>query len=369
MRKFFLKHKNAANFFMLVIFTLFFIISLNAAPNFGKFASRIALLSTKIKLSKEEDIISCFKNFHSDFNNAGGEIENSNKKNGSKSVAKQKNENKEQKKASEEKKGEIIRKQYKPLNNTKTINLQGTAFVQNMTSLPNSVVLKANLEKPAFKIEKTNEPQVLIYHTHTTECYEKTEKKTFDASEPTRSRDAKFNVVGVGEEIVRQLELKGIKAVHVKTIYDDPAYSGAYDRTNAMIVKTLKKHPKIKVLLDVHRDSITNDKKQRIAPVVEINNKKTAQIMIISGCDNGINHYKNYKKNLSFACALEKQLEKDYKNITRPVSFKYKHYNQSLSPGALLVEVGSQANSKDEAHNAGVCFGKALSKLLLSLKT
>ena len=136
-----------------------------------------------------------------------------------------------------------------------------------------------------------------------------------------------------------------------------------------MIVDQLKKHPKIKVLLDIHRDSIVNDKKQRVAPVAEINGKKTAQIMIISGCDNGTNHYRSYNKNLAFACALQKQLEKDYKNITRPLSFKYKHYNQSLSPGALLVEVGSQANSTEEAHNAGICFGNSLSNLLLKTQT
>ena len=366
MRKFFLNKKKIL-FGLFIFLFVISIILINTIPAIGNNLSRLAIFSTKIKLNKNVDIVNCFKMINCNFSET--DYENSKEEEKSIVVNKKKEETNKKNIEAVEGKCEILRKQYKPLNNPKTINIQGNAFVKNMTSLPNSVVLQANSEKPYFKLQKTNEPQVLIYHTHTTECYEKEEKDKFNPQTPTRSKDFRLNVVGVGEEIVKQLQVKGIKAVHVKTIYDDPAYSGAYDRTNAMIVEQLKKHPKIKVVLDIHRDSIVNDKKQRVAPVVEINGKKTAQIMIISGCDNGTNHYKSYKKNLAFACALQKQLEKDYKNITRPVSFKYKHYNQSLSPGALLIEIGSQANSKEEAHNAGMFFGSSLSNLLLKTQT
>lgn len=337
-----------ATFFGVLVFLLI--------PPIGKAANRLAIFSTKINFSKNAGFGYCFKNFVSDEQTETP-------------IQKEENLNLETSEQKEDSiNGPIIRRRYEALKSKKFVNLEGTAFVRNMTNLPNNVILKANSRKPAFNLEKTNEPQVLIYHTHTTECYEDSEKDQYDRNIPTRSKDTNLNVVGVGEEIVRQLEMRGIKTIHDTKIYDDPAYSGAYDRTNLMINNVLKKHKHIKVILDIHRDSIVTPKKERVAPVTMINGQKVAQLMIISGCDNGSNHYKNYEKNLSFACALEKQIEQDFPTLTRPVSFKYKHYNQSLSPGALLVEIGSQANSTQEARLCGLYFGTSLSNLLLKLQ-
>lgn len=348
--------------FFISIF-LIFALFLNSVPSFAKILNKLAITSSKINLTKNPNIVRCFKEFN------GSEIEVTDY-----FSKEQKEENEklkqEEKKQEETEHGEgvILRKQYEPLNTSNFIKIDKTAYVKNSTKLSNSVVIKANSQRPAFNLETTNEPQVLIYHTHTTECYEKEERDYYNKNTPTRSKDTNINVVGVGQEIVKQLELRGIKTIHDTKIYDDPAYNGAYDRTNAMIVKNLKQHPKIKVVLDIHRDSIVNQQKERVAPVTKIDGENVAQIMIISGCDNGTNHYKNYAKNLSFACFLQKQLEAEHPKITRPVAFKYKHYNQSLSPGALLIEVGSQANSKREAQLAGIYLGASLANALTQLK-
>ena len=359
MRKKALSLKKKYFIFYVSIF-LIFVLFLSFVPSFAKILNRLAITSVKINLTKNPNIVRCFKEFN------GSEVEFSDYF----SKEEEKNDEVDEKKQEKKEQGEgvILRKQYEPLNTPKFINIGKTAYVKNLTNLPNDVVIKANEQKPAFFLETTNEPQVLIYHTHTTECYEKEETDRYNKSVPTRSKDTNINVVGVGQEIVKQLELRGIKTIHDTKIYDDPAYSGAYDRTNAMIVKNLKKYPKIKVVLDIHRDCIISPQEERIAPVTKINGENVAQIMIISGCDNGTNHYKNYAKNLSFACFLEKQLEADYPKITRPVSFKYKHYNQSLSPGALLIEVGSQANSKREAQLAGIYLGTSLANAITQLK-
>ncbi len=357
MQKLWLKFKKSGLFLaFVVVLSVAFLI--NLLPGLVSLASRTALISTKVNLTKSVDIISCFKKENNNFNKTDLKIgKNSDKNN-------QTDNNQDDSSV----KGEIIRKQYEVLPSKKFIHIGNNAFVSNSTRLPNEVILKANNTKPSFKMEFTKEPQVLIYHTHTTECYETEEKYEYDKNLPTRSRDTKINVVGVGDEIVKQLENRGIKTIHDTKIYDDPAYSGAYDRTNAMIVSYLKKYPKIRVVLDIHRDSITDNNKKRIAPITTIKGKKVAQIMIISGCDNGSNHYKNYEKNLSFACALQKQIASDFPKMARPVSFKYKHYNQSLSPGALLVEIGSQANSVAEAREAGANFGSSLASLLIKMQ-
>lgn len=322
-------------------------------PSLARALNKVAVFSTKINFLKNVGFKDCFKQTEHDQRNFNA-LPHSKET----PVV----ENKE---PQEEEKGPIVRRQFEPLKSNKFVNIGGTAFVRNMTSLSNNVIINANKRKPPFNITTTTKPQVLIYHTHTTECYEAVEKDSYEKKVPTRSKDSNLNVVGVGNEIVKQLEVRGIKTIHDTKIYDDPAYSGAYDRTNTMIQKTLRENPDIKVVLDIHRDSMTNKEKQRIAPVTTVNGKKVAQLMIISGCDNGTGNYKTYEKNLTFACGLENQIEKDFPKLTRPVSFKYKHYNQSLSPGALLVEVGSQANSVEEAKLCGTYFGTSLANYLI----
>ena len=156
--------------------------------------------------------------------------------------------------------------------------------------------------------------------------------------------------------------------MHNKTVCDKPSNSGAYDRSNQLIRDTLEKNPTIKVVLDVHRDCNQNDKKQRFAPVATIDGRKAAQIKIISGCDNHAGHYPNFRQNLAFACFLQRNLGQDYPKLMRPLEFKNCHYNQSLTPGTLLVSVGSNSNSVDEARYAGWLFGNALAKALSSLE-
>ncbi|MDE5852638.1 MAG: stage II sporulation protein P [Oscillospiraceae bacterium] len=264
--------------------------------------------------------------------------------------------------------GPIIRKHYQAGFGEQYINIGGLAYVRNMTNLPNQVVIDANNSPPAFNLDKSKDPQVLIMHTHTTESYELTEKDYYDNNFPTRSKDTSVSVVRVGEEITKGLQQAGINAIHNTTIHDDPAYNGAYNRSSQTIQEILKEYPSIKVVLDIHRDAISTDAGERYAPIADINGKNASQIMIISGCDDGTMNFPNYSQNLSFACLLQKQTEADYPGLTRPISFKYKHYNQSLTPGSLLIEFGGHANSVDEAIYAGWLFGKSLARALQTIQ-
>ena len=264
--------------------------------------------------------------------------------------------------------GPIIRKHYQAAQTEQYVNIGGSAYVRNMTNLPNQVILDANASSPAFTLTKGQEPQVLIYHTHTTESYELKEKDYYSANFPIRSKNANMSVVGVGNEITKCLEQAGIGVIHDTTIHDDPAYKGAYDRSKQTMQSVMQKYPSIKVALDVHRDAIADDKGQRFAPIANINGRNASQIMIISGCDNGRMNYPNYTQNLAFACLLQRQLEADNPSLTRPASFKYKYYNQSLTPGTLLVEFGGHANSANEAMYAGWLFGKSLVNALSKIR-
>jgi stage II sporulation protein P len=117
-------------------------------------------------------------------------------------------------------------------------------------------------------------------------------------------------------------------------------------------------------VLDVHRDAIEREDGTRVKAVTTVNGKKAAQIMIISGCDDGSMNMPDWRENLRFCAALQNTLETDYPTLVRPVLFYYRKYIQDLTHGSLLVEFGTHANSLSEAVYSAQLFAKSLSKVL-----
>ncbi|MBD5141514.1 MAG: stage II sporulation protein P [Ruminococcus sp.] len=244
------------------------------------------------------------------------------------------------------------------------IDLDIAGQVRNVTSLPNSTLLEESRLAPDFEIEKNGEPQVLIMHTHATESYEPYERDFYDSSFNSRTTDPNMNMAAVGDAIAEQLEAAGIAVLHDTTMHDYPSYNDSYDRSRETVQKILEENPSIKIVLDIHRDAIERESGERIAPVAEINGKNAAQVMIISGCDDGTMGMPNYLKNFRFASLLQQQLESDYQGLTRPILFDYRKYNQDLTTGSILIEVGGHANSVDQAVYSGELIGKSLAKAL-----
>ncbi len=262
--------------------------------------------------------------------------------------------------------GPIKRITYKATESTAYVDIGDNAYIKNSTKLTPEQIQKAAASKYEFKIQKkSKEPQVLVMHTHTTESYEDTERDFYDKSYNSRTTDNNKNMVSVGNKIAQELEKAGIAVIHDTTLHDYPSYSGSYDRSRVTVQNILKKYPSIKVVLDVHRDAIEQSDGTRVAPVTTINGKSCAQVMIINGCDDGDMNYPDYLKNLSFSSALLRQMEKDYPSLARPMLFTYKLYNQNLTTGSILLEMGGHANSLEEAQYAGELVGKSLAKLLV----
>ena len=90
--------------------------------------------------------------------------------------------------------------------------------------------------------------------------------------------------------------------------------------------------------------------------------------MIISGCDDGTMDMPNYMKNFRFASLLQSQIENDNPGLTRPILFDYRHYNQDITTGSLLIEVGSHGNTLDQSYYSGELLGKSIAKALKGLK-
>ena len=192
-------------------------------------------------------------------------------------------------------------------------------------------------------------PKVLIVHSHGTESYTKTED--YEESSAYRTRDTGHNVVSIGARLKKMLEKGGISVIHDKTMHDAPSYSNAYPNSRESIETYLKKYPSIELVLDIHRDSVESGGKQMKFAIQE-DGQSVAQLMLVVGTDAaGLVHPK-WPENMSLAVKLHAQLEKNTPGICRSISFRSQRFNQDLSPGALIVEVGSAGNTRAEAIRA-----------------
>lgn len=241
----------------------------------------------------------------------------------------------------------------------------GNSFVKNVTDYGNQTVLDAEAADPAFTLDADGKVEVLIMHTHTTECYMPYTGDTYDTTWPTRTTDNEKNMAAVGSVIAARLQQAGIGVIHDTTQHDYPSYNGSYERSAETVQSYLDQYPDIKVVLDIHRDAIISGDTVT-APVVETDEGTAAQVMIISGCDDGTMDYPEWQKNLAFAIDLQQQMEDDHPGFTRPILFDYRKYNQNLTTGSLLIEVGGHGNTLAQALLAGDWIGSSLASLLTS---
>ena len=212
-------------------------------------------------------------------------------------------------------------------------------------------------------IDKTK-PAVLLYHTHTTEGYETLDRNWYAADVSSRTEDARRSVVRVGSAIAEELTRAGFAVLHDTTIHDRK-YNGAYDRSRQTVQSYLERYPGLCVTLDVHRDAIEQDNGVKIKPVCTIAGKKAAQIMLITGAEGGrVERFPDWRQNLAFALRVQDACETASPGLMRPIFFCHRKYNMDMTPCSLLVEVGSEANTLEEAVYAGRLFGRALASML-----
>lgn len=220
-----------------------------------------------------------------------------------------------------------------------------------------------------FEYEETTAPQVLIVHTHSTEAYMDSDLGYYYESFSPGNVDDSKNIVRVGDAITESIEEEGIAVIHCKKHHDEPSYLGAYDSSAESINEYLAEYPSIKIVLDIHRDSITTDENEKIKPTFTCGGKKAAQIMIMCGNDNnGYYDFPDWEQNMSLAVKLQSVAETDYPGMTRPLYFGDFMYNMNLAPGSLLIEMGTDANTLDEAVYSGEMLGKVIAKVLKAAK-
>lgn len=262
--------------------------------------------------------------------------------------------------------GEIVDRHFGAQSGNLFLNLEGGGQVRNTTFWSNTELLAESKIMPQLDLKTDGTPMVLIYHTHTTESYVSEKTGNYDGSFNFRTTEPEQNMVMVGDAVAEQLAAAGIGVVHARELHDFPVWTGAYSNSAATVKEILAEYPSICIALDIHRDAIS-DGTTVVAPVAEIDGKQSAQIMIISGCDDGTMGMPDYRENFHFACRLQETAETMFPGFTRPILFDYRKYNQDLTTGSLLIEVGSQGNTLEEARCAGELTGKALAETIKML--
>ncbi len=255
--------------------------------------------------------------------------------------------------------GRVVRKTYTYDESSNCVKLPYGGFMRNDTDEDMSYLLEQAGKLPDITSTSPQEPLVLIMHTHTTECYMKEASDSYSSETPQRSTDLSETVVAAGEIIAEMLAEYGISSVHDQTVHDYPAYTGAYDRSQETVIDYLERYPSIQIVIDVHRDAIEAEG-IRYAPVAEINGRSAAQVMIIVGNHN----VPRFRYNLRLASLLQGKMESLYPGLTRPLLVADRNYNQDLTKGSILVEMGASANSFDEAMYAAELVGISLAQLL-----
>lgn len=257
--------------------------------------------------------------------------------------------------------GKIIEKFITPYTANTSYN---NVYLKNSTEL--TVNIKELLAAPlSFKIEKNSEPQVLIMHTHTTESFMLEEREYYTDTDSARRNDSNCNNVRLGNIVCEKLNAAGIAALHDTTVHDYPEYNGSYNRAAKTIKSYLAKYPSIKIVLDLHRDAITSGESDKVKPVTEINGKKAAQIMLVLGSQSGsVTDFPNWKENLKLGVRLQQTLEVKYPTLARSLYFCARRYNENLTNGSMIIEIGTDANTIDEVSYSAELLGESLCELL-----
>lgn len=226
----------------------------------------------------------------------------------------------------------------------------------------------ASLASAAVNINLSDGPQVLIVHTHGSEAYTPDSTDTYVPSDPYRTTDCNYNMVRVGEEMAQVFRAGGLEVIHDTTLYDYPSYNEAYDRSLAAVERWLKQYPSIQIVLDVHRDALAAEDGTIYKAVSREDGMQAAQVMLVVGTDGGGKFHPLWEENLAFAIRLQQQMLDDYDTLARPMVLRSSRFNQHLSVGSVLVEVGTHGNSLEEALLGARLFAQSAAKVLVELR-
>lgn len=247
------------------------------------------------------------------------------------------------------------------LKKKKTVDflLENFYIVDSTTCVDKSVFHVEEFLNRDFSIKKSKKPQILIYHTHAgTEYF----------ADGTSKEDS---IVAVGSYLTQILEKDyGYQVIHDERKFD--YINGKADRNKAYsqaltgITKVLEENPSIQVIIDLHRDGVNNNSRR----VTEIDGKSMAQFMVFNGLSRNKNgnisylYNPNLEANLAFGLQIKLKAMELYPDLTIKNYLKGYRYNMHLRERFLLIELGNENTTVEEARNTMPCLAEILNEVL-----
>jgi len=200
-------------------------------------------------------------------------------------------------------------------------------------------------------VQLNGEPMVLVYNTHNAESY-----KPSDGTDRMEGKNG--GVAAVSKTLTQALESKyGLRTIYCDAIHDYPDWTKSYINSMYSVQQLLKKYTKIQMVIDIHRDAGLNSRSDTL---VRIGNKNYAKVMIVVGTE-----HPRWKENLAFAEKVEAKANKLYPGLIKCTRvLEDRRYNQHLHPRALLLEFGSDLNTREDATNSAVLMAEIIAATL-----
>lgn len=208
-------------------------------------------------------------------------------------------------------------------------------------------------EKKEKSVKLSKNPLVIIYHTHSSESY-----MPYKSSNYHREKE-KGTVRDVGSVMKKTLEKKGIKVIHDKTLHDRPSYNESYNRSLETITALRKKYPSADYIIDLHRDAAPSSVSEGKYTVID--GKRVAKFSLVVGQQN-----ENYVELYDYAKKVSEKAGGMYNGFGGPIIERNYRYNEYVSNRSLLLEIGNNRNTIEEARLCGRYFAEVLASIIKS---
>ena len=182
----------------------------------------------------------------------------------------------------------------------------------------------------------------------------------YEATGNYRTTDLNYSVARVGTELTNYLREKGFNVTHNTTYHDYPAYSGSYARS-LNTLEGLLEGENTQLVFDFHRDAVGSS--NEYAPTIKINDNYVAQIMFVIGTNGGGLEHPNWVQNLKMAVKIQEKANEMYPGLFRPIIIRNSRYNQHLTNGSSIIEVGATGNTMEQCILSMQCLSNVLAEV------
>lgn len=182
----------------------------------------------------------------------------------------------------------------------------------------------------------------------------------YEATGNYRTTDLNYSVARVGTELTNYLKEKGFNVTHNTTYHDYPAYSGSYARS-LNTLEGLLEGKNTQLVFDLHRDAVGSS--NEYAPTIKINDNYVAQIMFVIGTNGGGLEHPNWVQNLKIAVKIQEKANEMYPGLFRPIIIRNSRYNQHLTKGSSIIEVGATGNTMEQCILSMQCLSNVLAEV------